>query len=95
MAEFLLEGAALKEFDVVDQQNVDGADLVLEGDGVAGLQRFGEAVHEAFRRQVEQLALELRCRGAKSSAKLIVTDLLRSLAFVCSATLATAQAGYP
>ena len=59
MAEFLLEGAALQKFDIVDEQDVDGADLVLECHRVAGLQRFGETVHEALGRQVEQLGFRL------------------------------------
>ncbi len=55
MLEFLLGLLALHELEIVDQQNVDGAKLVLERNGVLAAHGFHELVAEAFGRQVEHL----------------------------------------
>jgi hypothetical protein len=55
VAELLLHRLALEELEVVDQQHVDGLEIVLEGDGVAVLQGGDEMVHEALRGEIEHL----------------------------------------
>ena len=53
--ELLLGLLALHEFEVVDQQDVDGAELVLEGDGILAAHGLHELIAEALGRQVEHL----------------------------------------
>ena len=53
--EFLLGLLALHELEIVDQQDVDGAKLVLERNGVLAAHGFHELIAEAFGRQVEHL----------------------------------------
>ena len=55
--ELLLGLLALHELEIVDQQNVDGAELVLEGDGVLAAHGLHELIAEALGRQVEHLRL--------------------------------------
>ena len=57
VAELLLNGRALQELHVVDQQNVDLAQLLLEGQRVARAQRLHEAAHEALSGQIEHFCL--------------------------------------
>ena len=59
MAELLLDGRPLQELHVVDQQNVDLAQLLLEGERVAGAQGLHEAGHEALGGEIEDLGLGL------------------------------------
>jgi hypothetical protein len=59
MAELLLDSRALQELHVVDQENVDLAELLLEGERVARAQGLHEARHEALCREVEHLRLGL------------------------------------
>ena len=59
MAELLLDGRPLQELHVVDQQNVDLAQLVLEGESVARPQGLHEARHEALGGEIEDLRLRL------------------------------------
>ncbi len=53
VAELRLDRLSLQELHVVDDQNVDGAQLFLEGDRGLGLQGRHEAVHEALGREVD------------------------------------------
>ena len=55
--ELLLGLLAAHEFQIVDQQDVDLAELLLEGQAVLGLDRLDELVAEALRRQVQHLRL--------------------------------------
>ena len=55
--ELLLGLLALHELQIVDQQDVDGAELVLEGHGVLAAHGLHELVAEALGRQVEHLGL--------------------------------------
>ncbi len=66
VAELLLEGAALEELHVVDQQYVDVAQPVLIGRPPARLQRLRKAVHEALSRQIEQLGIRFALFHAPS-----------------------------
>ncbi len=59
MAKLLLEGAALEKLHVVDEEEIDGAKLLLERRGVAGLESLREAVHETLRRQVQHLCVRI------------------------------------
>ena len=59
VAELLLDGRALQELHVVDQQNVDLAQLLLEGERIAGAQGLHEARHEALGGEIEHLRLGL------------------------------------
>ncbi len=59
VTELLLDGRALQEFHVVDQENVDAAELLLEGERVAGAQGLHEAGHEALGSEIEHLRLGL------------------------------------
>ncbi len=59
--EFLLDGSALDELHVVDDQKIDSTQLLLEGERGLRLQRRDEAVHEPVRRQIDDpLALSAR-----------------------------------
>ena len=59
MAELLLDGRPLQELHVVDQQNVDLAQLVLEGESIARPQGLHEARHEPLGGEIEDLRLGL------------------------------------
>ena len=54
MAELGLNRFALQKLRVVEDQEVDGAQALLEGDRRLRLQRGDEAVHEFFRRQIDR-----------------------------------------
>ena len=56
MAEFLLDRFALQKLHVVDDEHVDAAQSLLEGDRRLRLQRGHETVHEFFRRQIDDAA---------------------------------------
>ena len=60
MTEFLLNGLALQKLEVVDQQHIDGIELVLEGQGITLPQGLNEAIHEALCRQHEHTAAGAR-----------------------------------
>ncbi len=57
VAELLLERAPLQKLHVVDEEQVDGAQLLLERRGVAGLESLREAVHEPLGREVQHLGV--------------------------------------
>ena len=57
--EFLLRAFALKEFEIVDQQHVDVAEPLLEGQRIGRAKRFDELIAEAFSRQIKHL--RVRC----------------------------------
>src|SRR5262245_10411572 len=57
--ELLLGLLPAHELEVVDQQHVDGAELVLESQGVLALDGLDELIAEALGRQVERLGLAL------------------------------------
>ena len=57
MLELLLGLLAAHEFQIVDQQDVDGAELVLEGHRVLALDGLDELVAEPLGRQVEHVGL--------------------------------------
>ncbi len=59
MTELLLDGRTLQELHVVDQENVDLAQLLLEGERVARAQGLHEARHEALGGEIEDLCLGL------------------------------------
>ena len=59
MAKLLLDGRPLQELHVVDQQNVDLAELLLEGERVPRTQGLHEAGHEALGGEIEDLRLGL------------------------------------
>ena len=59
VAELLLDGRPLQELHVVDEQNVDLAQLLLEGERVARAQGLHEARHEALGGEIEHLRLGL------------------------------------
>ena len=55
--ELLLGLLAVHELEIVDQQDVDDAELVLEGDGILAADGLDELVAEALGRQIEHLGL--------------------------------------
>jgi hypothetical protein len=57
MAELGLSGLALEELEVVDHQDIDGAQRVLECDRILGPQGGHEAIHELLGGEVQHLAL--------------------------------------
>ncbi len=57
VAELLLDGRALQELHVIDQEDIDLAQLLLEGERVAGAQCLHESGHEPLGRQIEHLGL--------------------------------------
>ncbi len=59
VAELLLDGRALQELHVVDQENIDIAQLLLEGERVTRAQGLHEARHEALGGEVEHLGFGL------------------------------------
>ena len=59
VAELGLDRLALDELHVVEDQQVDAAQALLEGQGVLGLQRVDEAVHEAVGGEVDHPAAGL------------------------------------
>ena len=59
MAELLLDGRALQELHVVDQQDVDLPQLLLEGESVARAQGLDETAHEALGGEIKHLGLRL------------------------------------
>ena len=59
MTELLLDGRTLQELHVVDQENVDPAQLLLEGERIARAQGLHEARHEALGGEIEDLRLGL------------------------------------
>ena len=60
MAELLLDLLALDELGIVDDQEIDAAQSLLEGERRLRLQGSDEAVHEAISRQIDDAA----ARGA-------------------------------
>jgi hypothetical protein len=62
MAEFRLRGLALEELQVVDDQNLDAAQRLLEGQRRLGLERRDKDIHEALGRQIKHLAAVLCAR---------------------------------
>ena len=56
MAELLLDRLALQKLHVVDDQHVDGAQALLEGDRRLRLQRRDEAVHELLGGEIDDTA---------------------------------------
>ena len=55
VTEFLLDGFALQELQIVDQQNVDVAQGILEIECRLALERLHEAVHEPLGGQIQHL----------------------------------------
>ena len=60
MAELLLDRLALQELNVVDDENIDAAQLFLEGDRGLRLERGDEAIHEALGGEIDDAALRRR-----------------------------------
>ena len=67
MTELLLHGLALKKLQIINQQHVDGLEIVLERQGIAHLQRRHEVVHEAFRGDVKHLPVRVQIADAPSN----------------------------
>ena len=68
MVELLLGAFPVHELEIVDQQDVDRAELLLERERILAAKSLHELIAEAFRRQVEHLrvrgpALHLPCDG--------------------------------
>ncbi len=59
MAEFMLDRLALQELHVVDDQQVDVAQLFLQRQRVVVADRGGEAPHEIFGRQIDDARLRI------------------------------------
>ena len=55
VVELLLGALTVHELQVVDQQHVDAAELLLEGQRVLAAQRFDELIAEALGREIEHL----------------------------------------
>jgi hypothetical protein len=78
VAEFLLHGLALQELHVVDEQQVDIAQRLLEGDRRLALQRRDKAEHEVLGREIEHLPAGLgearSARGRLQDVRLAAAD---------------------
>ena len=70
MAELLLDRLALQELHIVDQQHVDAAQLLLEGERCLGLQGANEAIHEFLGGQINDALARLGRRMADGLQKM-------------------------
>ena len=61
VAELLLDRFAAQKLHVVDDQQVDAAQLLLEGDSRRGFERAGETVHEFFGGEIDHAPPLCRC----------------------------------
>ena len=68
VAELLLDRFALQELDVVDDQYVDAAQLLLEGDRGLRLERGDEAIHEALGGEIDDAAARRSRRRGRRPA---------------------------
>src|SRR5688572_20805215 len=60
VTELLLHRFALQELEIIDEQDIDGLEVILEIDDVARAQRIDEMVHEALRGDEEHAAFGMQ-----------------------------------